>query len=137
MSTFSLNFSEHKTDGAKINNLDALQLNLLKRCVISEMNVSTIGVTRARYNKSSFVLFRRISWYIVSINLFLSNSGNIRLNVKLICHSHRLFENNVRLLVNIFSQKLNIFNACIDILVCINNINCASLKLLRYSSNWV
>ena len=47
MSTFSLNFTEHKTDGAKINNLAALQSNLLKQCVISEMNVSTIGITRA------------------------------------------------------------------------------------------
>ena len=48
MSTFLLNFSEHKTDGAKINNLAALHLNLIKRCVISEMNVSTTGMTRAR-----------------------------------------------------------------------------------------
>ena len=48
MSTFLLNFSEHKTDGAKINNLAALQLNLIKRCVISEMNVSTTGMIRAR-----------------------------------------------------------------------------------------
>ena len=53
MSTFSLNFSEDKTDGVKINNLAALQLNLLKRCVISEMNVSTIGMTRARVLYSS------------------------------------------------------------------------------------
>ena len=47
MSTFSLNFSEHKTDGVKINNLAALQMKLLKQYVISEMNVSTIGMTRA------------------------------------------------------------------------------------------
>ena len=33
MSTFSLNISEHKTGGVKINNLAALQLDLLKRCV--------------------------------------------------------------------------------------------------------
>ena len=48
MLTFSLNFLEHKTDGVKINNLAALQIKLLKRHVISEMNVSTIGMTRAR-----------------------------------------------------------------------------------------
>ena len=48
ISTFSLNFSEHETDGVKINHLAALQLKLLKRYVISEMNVSTIGMTRAR-----------------------------------------------------------------------------------------
>ena len=48
MSTFSLNLSRHKTDGVKINNLAALQLNLLKRCVISEINESTIGITRTR-----------------------------------------------------------------------------------------
>ena len=48
MSTFSLNFSEHETDGVKINNLAALQMKLLKRYVISEMNMSTIGMTRAR-----------------------------------------------------------------------------------------
>ena len=47
MSTFSLNFSEHETDGVKINNLAALQMKLLKRYVISEMNMSTIGMTRA------------------------------------------------------------------------------------------
>ena len=47
MSTFSLNFSEHKTDGAKINNLVALQMNLLTRSVISEMNVSAIGTLQA------------------------------------------------------------------------------------------
>ena len=87
------------------------------------------------YDKSSYiVLFSRISWYIVSINLFLSNSGNIRFKVKLICHSHCSFENYVGFLVNIFSQKLNIFNICIDILVCINKISWASLTLLRYST---
>ena len=43
-----LSLSEHKTDGAIINNLAALQMNLLKRCVISEMNVSTIDMTRGR-----------------------------------------------------------------------------------------
>ena len=48
MSTFSLNFSEHKTDGVKISNLAVLHLNLIKRCFISEMNVSTIGMTKAR-----------------------------------------------------------------------------------------
>ena len=48
MSTFSLNFLEHKTDGVKINHLAALQMKLLKGYVISEMNVSTIGMTRAR-----------------------------------------------------------------------------------------
>ena len=117
---------EHKTNGAKINNLAALQMNLLKRCVNNW------------YDKSSLiVIYRRISWYIVSLNLFLGNSGNIRFNVKLICHSHRLFGNYVGLLANIFSQMLNIFNTCIDILVCINNINCASLKLLHYSAKWV
>ena len=36
MSTFSLNFSEHKTDVVKINNLAALQMKLLKRYVVSE-----------------------------------------------------------------------------------------------------
>ena len=89
-------------------------------------------------NKSSFiVLFRQISWYIVSISLFLGNSGNIRFNVKLIYHSHHLLENYIGLLGNIFSQKWNIFNICIDILVCINDISCAPLKLLRYSDSWV
>ena len=45
MTTFSWKFSEHKTDGSKINNLAALQLNLLKWYVIPEMNMSTIGMT--------------------------------------------------------------------------------------------
>ena len=53
MSTLSLNVLEHKTDGAKINNLAALQMKLLKRYVISEMNVSRIGVTRAPLEYSS------------------------------------------------------------------------------------
>ena len=33
---------------SKINNLATLQLKLLKRCIISAMNVSTIGMTTAR-----------------------------------------------------------------------------------------
>ena len=53
MSTFSLNFSEHKTYGAKIYNLAALQMSLLKQCDISEMNVSKIGMTRASLYYSS------------------------------------------------------------------------------------
>ena len=39
--------SEHKTDGVKIHNLAILQMNLSKRCVISEVNASTIDVTRS------------------------------------------------------------------------------------------
>ena len=48
MSTLSLNFLKHKTDGVKINNSAALQIKFLKQYVTSEMNVSTIGMTRAR-----------------------------------------------------------------------------------------
>ena len=36
ISTLSLDFSEHETDGVKMSNLTDLQLNLLKRCVISK-----------------------------------------------------------------------------------------------------
>ena len=53
MYTFSLNFSEQKTDGAKINNLAALQFNLLKLRFISEINVWATGMTSVRLKYSS------------------------------------------------------------------------------------
>ena len=53
MYTLSLNFSEQKTDGAKINNLAALQFNLLKLRFISEINVSATGMTSVRLKYSS------------------------------------------------------------------------------------
>ena len=50
---FSLNFSEQKTDGAKINNLAVLQFNLLKRRFVSEINVLATGMISARLKYTS------------------------------------------------------------------------------------
>ena len=85
MQTFSLIYSEHKTDGVKMNKLVPLHLNFLKRCAISEKKW-----VNNWYNKSSFIiLFRRI------------DSGKARFNFRLICHTQRLFQNYIVLLVNI------------------------------------
>ena len=53
MHIFSLKFSEQKTDGAKINDLAALQFNLLKLRFFSEINVSATGMKSARLKYSS------------------------------------------------------------------------------------
>ena len=53
------------------------------------------------------------------------------MNIKFYCHLFGLFEYLIKLIINVFSHILHIFNTTVSTFICFNNIYVTSLKFIN------